>query len=83
MKKLLKKKIVKANANEVKKKTGYSIGGVPPICHNIPTKEIFIDENLSSFQKIYAAAGHPFIVFATNFNQICKITNGKVSDIVD
>tara|TARA_Y100000741_G_C18150933_1_gene517202 strand:- start:325 stop:810 length:486 start_codon:yes stop_codon:yes gene_type:complete len=80
--KIIKKKIVKANANEVKNQTGYSIGGVPPICHNIPPQEIFIDENLSHFKKIYAAAGHPFIVFSMSYEKLCNITNGKVLDIV-
>ena len=79
--KIIKKKFVKSNANEVKKQTGYSIGGVPPICHDTPPKEIFIDENLSRFEEIYAAAGHPFVVFGISYEKLCDITDGKVLDI--
>ena len=75
--------VEKASANEVKSQTGYSIGGVPPVAHiNLPT-QIFIDLNLKRFSKIYAAAGHPYVVFGINFKQICEITNGKVIDLVD
>jgi len=76
-------KVEKASANEVKNQTGYSIGGVPPVAHiNSPT-QIFIDLNLKRFAKIYAAAGHPYVVFGINFKQICEITNGKVIDFVE
>ena len=75
--------VEKASANEVKSRTGYSIGGVPPVAHiNSPT-QIFIDLNLKRFAKIYAAAGHPYCVFGITFKQICEITNGKVIDFVE
>ena len=75
--------IEKASANEVKYQTGYSIGGVPPIAHvNSPT-QIFIDYNLKRFNKIFAAAGHPYVVFGISFEQICLITDGQVIDFVE
>jgi len=75
--------VEKANANEVKKQTGYSIGGVPPVAHlNSPT-QIFIDSNLKRFEKIYAAAGNPYVVFGISYEQICQITNGKIIDFVE
>ncbi len=74
--------IEKASADETKNYTGYSIGGVPPVGHlNSPT-QIFIDSNLKRFEKIYAAAGHPYVVFGITFEQICKITKGKIIDFV-
>ena len=74
--------IEKASADQTKNYTGYSIGGVPPVGHfNTPT-QIFIDFNLQRFKKIYAAAGHPYVVFGISFEQICKITNGKIIDFV-
>ncbi len=75
--------VEKASANEVKKQTGYSIGGVPPICHLNSPSQVFIDSNLKRFEKIYAAAGHPYAIFGISFFQICKITNGKVIDLVE
>ena len=75
--------VEKASANEVKSQTGYSIGGVPPVAHANSPSQIFIDSNLKRFEKIYAAAGHPYVVFGINFKQICQITNGKVIDFVE
>ena len=75
--------VEKASANEVKSQTGYSIGGVPPVAHVNSPSQIFIDSNLKRFEKIYAAAGHPYVVFGINFKQICQITNGKVIDFVE
>ena len=80
---ITQKTITKANADEVKKQTGFSIGGVAPVAHNSPPTCIFIDENLKRFEMIYAAAGHPYVVFGISFEQICQITNGKVINFVE
>ena len=80
---ITQKIITKANADEVKKQTGFSIGGVAPVAHNSPPTCIFIDENLERFEMIYAAAGHPYVVFGISFEQICQITNGKVINFVE
>ena len=75
--------IEKAFAKEIKDQTGYSIGGVPPVAHKTSPTEIFIDSNLKRFEKIYAAAGHPYVIFGITFEQICRITNGKIIDFVE
>ena len=80
---ITQKTITKANADEVKKQTGFSIGGVAPVAHYSPPTCIFIDENLERFEMIYAAAGHPYVVFGISFEQICLITNGKVINFVE
>ena len=78
---LLNMEIEKANADECKEFTGFSIGGVSPIAHdNIPT-EIFIDKNLNRYEMIYAAAGHPYVVFGISYNKLREITKGKVANI--
>ena len=74
--------IEKASADQTKNYTGYSIGGVPPVGHSNAPTQIFIDSNLKRFEKIYAAAGHPYVVFGITFEQICKITQGKIIDFV-
>ena len=79
----LSEEIEKASANEVKILTGYSIGGVPPVAHINPPTQVLIDINLKRFNKIYAAAGHPFVVFGITFEQIFHITNGKVINFVE
>ena len=83
LKKIIKKKDVSmANPDEVKNQTGYTIGGVSPVGH-INTFDIFIDNTLKRFSKIYAAAGHPNCVFEINFENLTKITSGKVIDVVE
>ena len=67
---------------EVKKQTGFTIGGVSPVGH-VNKVEIFIDKSLERFSDLYGAAGHPNCVFKINFIDIQKITNGKVEDIIE
>ena len=69
-------KIEKANADECKKITGFSIGGVAPVAHDITPKSILIDSNLSKYETVFAAAGHPHVVFGVSFNVLCEITKG-------
>ena len=77
-----KKDILMASPEEVKTQTGYTIGGVSPIGH-LEKIEIIIDNSLERFNELYAAAGHPNCVFKINYNDIQKITNGKVEDIIE
>ena len=77
-----KKDISMASPDEVKTQTGYTIGGVSPIGH-LNKIEIFIDKSLERFTNLFAAAGHPNCVFKINFNNIQKITNGKVENIIE
>jgi prolyl-tRNA editing enzyme YbaK/EbsC (Cys-tRNA(Pro) deacylase) len=77
-----KKAISMASPEEVKTQTGYTIGGVSPVGH-LEEIEIIIDNSLERFNELFAAAGHPNCVFKTNYNDIQKITNGKVEDIIE
>ena len=76
------KDISMANPQSVKEVTGFTIGGVSPIGH-LEKIEIFIDNNLKRFEKIYAAAGHPHCVYKIDFENLIKITNGTVEDITE
>ena len=75
-----KKDVCMANAEDVKKETGYTIGGVSPVGH-VNTLKIMIDEKLNRFQDIFAAAGHPNAVFKIDFKNLKEITNGTIFDI--
>ena len=82
IKKILNKKDVSmASADQVKKQTGFSIGGVSPIAHLEKSKTL-IDSSLSRFENLYAAAGHPNSIFKIKYQQLIKITQGKEEDIV-
>ena len=76
------KNISMANPQSVKEVTGFTIGGVSPIGH-LKEVEIFIDNNLKRFQNIYAAAGHPNCVYKVSFENLLKMTSGKVEDITE
>jgi len=81
LKKILKNEnISMANAEEVKEKTGFSIGGVSPVAH-ISNLDILVDKSLNRFEHIFAAAGHPNCVFKINYNKLIKISNGIEREI--
>ena len=71
-----------ANPEEVKKVTGYTIGGVSPTGHLIKTK-ILIDENLKNFKSLFAAAGHPNVVFEIDFINLKALTLGETNNITE
>ena len=75
--------IKKTTAQECKEFTGYSIGGVSPIAHDNKPKLILIDKNLSKYEKVFAAAGHPYVVFGVTYLELVKLTNGTVNNIVE
>ena len=83
LKKISEKKNVRMDsADEVKSQTGYTIGGVSPVGHinDIP---IFVDNSLSRFTDIFAAAGHPNVIFKINYEKLIQITKGDVKDITE
>ena len=83
LKKISEKKNVRmASADEVKSQTGYTIGGVSPVGH-IKKIQIFIDNSLSRFTDIFAAAGHPNVIFKINYEKLIQITKGDVKDITE
>ena len=75
-----KKDVCMANAESVKTLTGFTIGGVSPIGLNNKI-EIMIDNQLSRFKDIYAAAGHPNAIFKINLENLVRITSGKIMEI--
>ena len=81
LKKILQKKDVSmANAEEVKKNTGFSIGGVAPVAHTVKL-DILVDKSLNRFPYIFAAAGHPNCVFKITYDDLIKITKGSEKEI--
>ena len=77
-----RKNISMATPEDVKLQTGYTIGGVSPVGH-LNKINIFVDKSLERFNDIFAAAGHPNCIFKINFNNLLKITNGEVKDIIE
>jgi prolyl-tRNA editing enzyme YbaK/EbsC (Cys-tRNA(Pro) deacylase) len=74
--------VERANADFVRNRTGFAIGGVPPIGHSEPML-IIIDEDLSSFDQIWAAAGTPNAVFRLTFDDLVQLTGGTVAKVAE
>jgi prolyl-tRNA editing enzyme YbaK/EbsC (Cys-tRNA(Pro) deacylase) len=72
----------RADADFVKARTGFSIGGVAPLAHTEPPLTL-IDRELLRFDVVWAAAGHPNGVFALAPTQLEALTGGApVVDVV-
>ena len=71
-----------ASPEQVKTQTGYTIGGVSPV-GLLNDIEIFMDNSLERFNKLYAAAGHPNCIFEINFKKLNEITSSKVLEITE
>ena len=83
LKKILNEKDVSmANPDDVKRVTGYTIGGVSPTGHLTKIK-IYIDVNLKNFNSIFAAAGHPNAVFEIDFEDLKRLTQGETKEITE
>lgn len=63
--------LAKADADYVKEKTGFSIGGVPPVGHK-EAAVVIVDEDLLDYDELWAAAGTPHAVFRID-GEITKI----------
>ena len=83
LKKILDEKDVSmAIPEDVKRVTGYTIGGVSPTGHLTKIK-IYLDENLKNFTSIFAAAGHPNAVFEIDFKNLKALTLGETKEITE
>lgn len=71
----------RADAEFVRAKTGYAIGGVPPLAHTTPPVTL-IDQDLLRFDEVWAAAGHPHGVFKLQPQDLSLLTGAPVADVV-
>jgi prolyl-tRNA editing enzyme YbaK/EbsC (Cys-tRNA(Pro) deacylase) len=67
----------KADADFVRTRTGFGIGGVPPVGHAEPIRTL-IEERLLVFEPIWAAAGTPHHVFPVSGDELRRVTGGEV-----
>jgi prolyl-tRNA editing enzyme YbaK/EbsC (Cys-tRNA(Pro) deacylase) len=72
--------IGKADADFVRTRTGFVIGGVPPVGH-LESLDTFIDQDLFEFDEIWAAAGTPNAVFRLLPGDLLRATAGTVVSI--
>ena len=74
-------KVGRADAEFVKSRTGFTIGGVAPVAHATPPVTL-IDRELFRFGEIWAAAGHPHAVFKLKPQDLEVLTQAPVADVV-
>lgn len=70
----------RADAEFVKSRTGFTIGGVSPVGHLQPPV-LLIDRELFRFDEVWAAAGHPNGVFRVAPPELARLTGGPVEDV--
>jgi prolyl-tRNA editing enzyme YbaK/EbsC (Cys-tRNA(Pro) deacylase) len=75
--KVLNGQVERATAEFVRARTGYSIGGVPPLAHTTPVAT-YIDEHLLSHTVVWAAAGTPRAVFSIAPLDLLRVTSAKL-----
>jgi len=73
----LGEKLTRPAANFVRDLTGFAIGGIPPFGHDrrLPT---YLDEDLLTYDVVWAAAGTPRAVFAVEPARLRDAVGAKV-----
>jgi prolyl-tRNA editing enzyme YbaK/EbsC (Cys-tRNA(Pro) deacylase) len=70
-----------ANGDQVREATGFAIGGVPPVGHDLPLRTI-VDASLRRFETVWCAGGTPHAVFPVATEAlIAAIPNVEVREI--
>jgi prolyl-tRNA editing enzyme YbaK/EbsC (Cys-tRNA(Pro) deacylase) len=72
--------IGRADAEFVRRASGFAIGGVASVGHAAPIRT-FIDRSLLRHSEIWAAAGHPHTVFRLTPAELIRITGGSLADV--
>ncbi len=72
--------IEKPDADFITEHTKFAIGGVPPLGYPLDNQPL-IDEDLMTYQEIWAAAGTPYAVFRITPNDLLKITRAQIVTI--
>lgn len=70
----------KADPAFVRERTGFAIGGVPPLGHAAPFVT-FLDEDLLALAELWAAAGHPNSLFRLTPGELERMTGGRVTRV--
>ena len=70
-----------AKGAEVREATGFAIGGVPPVGHDLPLRTI-VDDSLRRFETVWCAGGTPNTVFPVGTEAlISAIPDAEVRDV--
>jgi len=70
----------RADADFVRRRTGFAIGGVAPVGHTSPVQTL-VDVELAQYDVVWAAGGHPRTVFPTRYDELLRITAGQPVEV--
>ena len=74
--------VTRPDAETVRRLTGYSIGGIPPLAHDTPAR-VLMDPHLLQFDIVWASAGTPHAVFGIAPDELQRITAAEVADVTE
>jgi len=74
--------ITRADADAVRRLTGYAIGGVPPLAHDTSAR-VLMDLHLLEYTTVWAAAGTPHAVFGIAPAELQRVTGAELCDIAE
>ncbi|QNM98034.1 YbaK/EbsC family protein [Chitinimonas koreensis] len=77
---LLGEPVARADADFVRRKTGFAIGGVAPVGHLEPPA-VLIDRDLLGYDQVWAAAGSGDSVFCLTPTELLALTGAPVADV--
>jgi prolyl-tRNA editing enzyme YbaK/EbsC (Cys-tRNA(Pro) deacylase) len=72
--------VERAQADWVRERTGYAIGGVPPLAHAEPIRTI-ADSALVGLDELWAAAGTPHAVFPLAGAELVGLTGASLAPV--
>ena len=74
--------VIAADGDEVRRLTGFAIGGVPPFAHATPAV-VLVDRDLAQHDTVWAAAGLPDAVFPIGPADLVRVSGGTVADLAE
>jgi prolyl-tRNA editing enzyme YbaK/EbsC (Cys-tRNA(Pro) deacylase) len=78
---LVGEKVAMADPETVRARTGFAIGGVPPVAHSEPSP-VLIDATFRRFGEVWAAAGTPLTVFPLSPDELVEISGGSEAEVI-
>lgn len=74
--------VASAAPGDVRETLGWSIGGVPPFCHEADVAVLF-DTTLGEFEEVWAAAGTPEAVFPIDPGRLKELAGATSTTAVE
>lgn len=71
-----------ASSEEIRDTLGWSIGGVPPFCHESAV-QTFCDARLTEFDTVWAGGGTPMAIFPISPEELLQYTDASIVDVFE